>query len=303
MTDRERVIKLIECGKESDCCDFKSFFYEKEKYADMIKDIVAFANNTVADDKYIIFNIDDETHKIGTEKIKKIPDISTINELIRGYVEPYIDVDMGEFPYENSNIVYIKILQKNMDRPYIVKKEKTQNGKCLIKQGDIFIRKNATNFKANRGDLDKIYDMREKRKVVIDAAEVQAKEYCINNVIKEIFTFPFVFENYSKSNYLLDIVDVKISVREHSFSVIGRYLINTEDVTSDKIVVLKDTQFSISPYHTVKKIVGFEISDGYLKKMREKYGQCIDCNICLKMKDVNGYEVESECKVCKMILM
>lgn len=167
----------------------------------------------IADDKYIIFNIDDETHKVGTEKIEKVPDISTINELIRGHVEPYIDVEIGEFSYANSNIVYIKILKKNMDRPYVIKKDKTQNGKCPIKQGDIFIRKSATNFKANRSDLDKIYDMREKRKVVIDAVEIKTKEYCLNNVIKEIFILPFIFENYSKSNYLLDSVEVRISIR------------------------------------------------------------------------------------------
>ena len=251
MTDREKIVKLIEDGKETDCCDFKKYFYEKEKYADMIKDIVAFANNTTTDDKYIIFNVDDETHKVGTEKIEKVPDISTINELIRSYVEPYIDIEIGEFFYENSNIVYIKIMQKNVDRPYVIKKEKLQNGKCIIKQGDVFIRKNATNFKANRDDLDKIYDMREKRKVVIDTVEVYTKECCVDNVINEMFMLSFTFDNQSKSNYLLNTVNVKILVNEHCFSVNGEYLINTGDVLLDKILVLKDTPFSINPYSTI----------------------------------------------------
>ena len=302
MSEREMIIQLIENGKETDCCDFKKCFYDKEKYADMIKDIVAFANNTVADDKYIIFNIDDETHTVGTQKIEKVPDISTINELIRCHVEPYIDVEIGEFSYENSNIVYIKILQKNMDRPYVIKKEKTQNGKCPIKQGDIFIRKNATNFKANRADLDKIYDMREKRKATIDAIEIKTKECSINNLVKEIFMLPFIFENHSKSNYLLNGVEVRISIRDHSFSANGDYLISTEDVLLDKVVVLEDTPFSISPYFIEKKIVGFEVSGAHLKKIREKYGQCVDCNIYLKIEDVNGCEVVSECKACKMVL-
>ncbi len=302
MSEREKIIRLIENGKETDCCDFKKCFYDKEKYADMIKDIVAFANNTVADDKYIIFNIDDETHKVGTQKIEKVPDISTINELIRCHVEPYIDVEIGEFAYENSNIVYIKISKGNMDRPYVIKKEKTQNGKCLIKQGDIFIRKNATNFKANRSDLDKIYDMREKRKVVIDSIEIKTKETCVNNVIKEIFILPFIFENSSKSNYLLNNMELRITTSDHSFFVSGSYLFNTEDVLLENVVVLDDTPFSINPYFVEKKIVGFEVSDGHLKKMKEKYGQCVDCNIYLKIKDVNGCEVVSESKACKMLI-
>lgn len=303
MTDRENVIKLINIGKENDCCDFKKTFYVRDKYGEMIKDIVAFANNTECEDKYIIFNVDDDTHKVGTEKFENIPDVSTINELIRGYVEPYIDIELGEFDYESSKIVYIKVLQKNIDRPYVIKKDKAQNGKCQVKQGDIFIRKNATNFKANRDDLDNIYDMREKRRVVIDTMEVKNKECCIDNVMKEIFIVSFIFENHSKNNYLLNEVDVLISVKNHSFCVNGAYLISTDNVSSDKIFILKDAQFSINPYFIEKKSIGFELSDGYIKKMKETYGQNIDCNICIKMKDVNGYEVESDCKECTIVLM
>lgn len=303
MIERERVIKLIRNAKEDDCCDFKKAFYIKEKYAEMIKDIVAFANNMKNEDKYIVFNIDDETHEVGTEEFGDLPDISTINEIVRSYVEPYIDIELGEFFYENSKIVYIKISQKNLDRPYVITKDKSQSGRCLIKPGDIFIRKGATNFRANRSDLDKIYDMRERRKVTIDTYEVQAKEFCINNVRKELFTLSFVFENCSKNNYLLDIVDVKISVRDHSFLVKGLYLINMDDMSSDKTVSLKETPFSINPNYTVKKAVSFEVSEGHLEKMKEKYGQLVECSISLKMKDVKGCEVESEYKACKMFLI
>ncbi len=303
MTDREKVIKLVNAGKETDCCDFKICFYDKEKYGDMLKDIVAFSNNTTADDKYIIFNVENETHEVGKTKIENIPEISTINELIRGYVEPYIDVEIDGFPYENSNIVYIKISQQNTDRPYIIKKDRTCNGKCSIKQGDIFIRKNATNFKANRADLDRIYDMREKRRVVIDTVEIEMKECCINNVVKKIFILPVIFENYSNNNFLLSTVEVRVVIRNHSFSVNGKYLINVEDdILSNKMIVLSDTPFSIQPHFIEKKIVGFDVTDGHLKKMEEKYGSHIDCEICLKISDINGCEVESEHKVCKVIL-
>ena len=124
----------------------------------------------------------------------------------------------------------------------------------------------------------------------------------INNVIKEIFILPFIFENSSKSNYLLNNMELQITTSDHSFFVSGSYLFNTEDVLLENVVVLEDTPFSINPYFVEKKIVGFEVSDGHLKKMKEKYGQCVDCNIYLKIKDVNGCEVVSESKACKILI-
>lgn len=302
MTDRERVIKLIENSKENDLCDFKRTFYHKNKYGDMIKDIAAFANNTICDDKYIIFNIDDETHKVGPEKIENIPDVSTINELIRGHVEPYINVELSEFLYENSNIVYIKILKENMDRPYMIKKEKGYEGKNSINQGDIFVRKNATNFKANREDLDKIYDIREKRNLIVESKELLAKEFCVDNVINEIFMLQFRFENNSKYNFLLDDVKLKLSIKESSFLLNGEYMVVSRDVACKKLVRFKDTQYSILPYHTDKNVVGFHITDTYLNKVKSRYGHYVTVQVSLIMKDVNGNTIVSEEVACNLVL-
>lgn len=302
MFDREKVIKLIENEKENDLCDFKRTFYHSKKYVDMIKDIVAFANNIICDDKYIIFNIDDETHKVGTEKIENLPDISTINELIRGHVEPYINIELGEFLYENSNVVYIKILKENMDRPYIIKKEKGYDGKNSINQGDIFIRKNATNFKANREDLDKIYDTREKRNLIVESKEICAKEFCVDNVIKEIFMLKFRFENNSKYNFLLDDVKLKISIKDHSFLLNGEYMIVSSSVASNKVVRFNEMQYSISPYHTEKNVVGFHLTDTYLNKIKNTYGRYVTVQVSLIMQDVNGNTVVSEDVACNVVL-
>jgi len=302
MTDRERVIKLIKNSKENDLCDFKRTFYHKNKYGDMIKDIAAFANNTICDDKYIIFNIDDETHEVGPEKIENVPDISVINELIRGHVEPYINVELSEFLYENSNVVYIKILKENMDRPYLIKKEKGYEGKIFINQGDIFVRKDATNFKANREDLDKIYDAREKRNVIVESKEICAKEFCVDNVIHEIFMLQFRFENNSKYNFLLDDVKLKLSIEERSFLLNCEYMIVLKDGACNKAVRLKETQYSILPYYTDRNVVGFHITDTYLNKVKSTYGQYVTVHVNLIMKDVNGNTIVSEEVACNLVL-
>lgn len=300
MSDKERVIELIENGQENDCCDFKMCFYHKQKYGDMIKDIVAFANNTICDDKYIVFNVDDETHEVGKNKLEPLPDISVINDLIGQYVEPYINTEIGSFLYKNSNVWYIKVPNNNIDRPYLIKKIYEKNGKCLFNQGDVFIRKNATNFKANRRDLDEIYDLREKKKIVIESDEIYSKEYCIKNVPNNVFLMTFRFENYSKSNYLLNHISVKIEVDEHTFSVDGRYICGEEDVSLAKSHILEETSYSIEPNHIIKKKLGFQISDVHIAKIRKKLGDNVECNICLEMIDVKGEKICSKIKRCKV---
>ena len=57
MVDKDKVIELIERGQETDFCDFKREFYHTAKKADMIKDILSFANSTMCGDKYIILTL------------------------------------------------------------------------------------------------------------------------------------------------------------------------------------------------------------------------------------------------------
>jgi len=300
MTDRERVIELIENGKENACCDFKKAFYHNEKYGDMIKDIVAFANSISCEDKYIIFNVDDDTREVGNNKIEILPDISNINGLMREYVEPYIDVEIDSFLYKSSNVAYIKITNNNMDKPYLIKKTYERKGQKILNQGDIFIRKNATNFKANRNDLDEIYDSREKRKIVVENDLVFSREYNINNVSQKIFMITFTFENNSKNNFLVSDVVIKIKVGDNSFSVKGRFLCDKEDMSLDTAHKIDEMPFSIEPNYTIRKIIGFQLSDQYIQKMKKKYGDAINCYVCLEMMNTNGKIIGTEYKECRM---
>lgn len=88
----------------------------------MIKDILSFANSTMCGDKYIIFNVDDETRQLCNMKIDSLPDVSEINGLLREYCEPYIGIELCCFSYKETNVAYIKISADYFDKPYMVKK-------------------------------------------------------------------------------------------------------------------------------------------------------------------------------------
>lgn len=90
MVDKDKVIELIERGQETDFCDFKRILpYSQESRYD--KRYSFFANSTMCGDKYIIFNVDDETRQLCNMKIDSLPDVSEINGLLREYCEPYIE--------------------------------------------------------------------------------------------------------------------------------------------------------------------------------------------------------------------
>ena len=150
MVDKDKVIELIERGQETDFCDFKREFYHTAKKADMIKDILSFANSTMCGDKYIIFNVDDETRQLCNMKIDSLPDVSEINGLLREYCEPYIGIELCCFSYKKTNVAYIKISADYFDKPYMVKKDYVREGRTLLQQGQVFVRRNSDNYKANR---------------------------------------------------------------------------------------------------------------------------------------------------------
>lgn len=153
MNDKERIWELINDKIENDICDFKLKYYDDNKKYEIIKDITSFANSPLPLDKYIIFNVDNETRELGMLNKDTIPDVSEINNILREYCEPHIQIELNGFENDGKYIAYIKIKACNVDRPYIIKKDYSRNGKIYLSQGHIYIRRNANNYKANRHDL------------------------------------------------------------------------------------------------------------------------------------------------------
>ena len=124
---KKEIIDLIIAQDENDQVDFKEEYYSKDKKYDLIKDIVSFANNTQPHNKYIVFGIENSSWKtIGIDALS-LPDVSEINDLLRTYVEPFINVLLGCFSYKNVTIGYIAIPHNDLNRPYVISKEYNKN--------------------------------------------------------------------------------------------------------------------------------------------------------------------------------
>ncbi len=153
----EYISSLIQNQQENEFVDFKQYYYHDDKKYDLIKDIVSFSNETTSVDKYIVFGVINGTWEIAGIDFSTIPDVSTINDLLHAYVEPFIYVEVGQIKYSGKDLGYIRIPVDRADRPYVIKKDYSKQGKTHLRCGEIYVRKNANNYIATRRDLDQIY--------------------------------------------------------------------------------------------------------------------------------------------------
>ena len=153
----EYISALIQNQRENEFVDFKQFYYHNDKKFDLIKDVVSFANDSTSADKYIVFGVTNGTWEVVGIDLSTIPDVSSINDLLHMYVEPFIYVEIGQIKYNGKELGYIKIPADHADRPYVIKREYSKQGKTHLRCGEVYVRKNANNFIATRRDLDYIY--------------------------------------------------------------------------------------------------------------------------------------------------
>ncbi len=153
----EYISSLIQNQQENECVDFKQYYYHDDKKYDLIKDIVSFSNETTSVDKYIVFGVINGTWETIGIDLSTMPDVSTINDLLHMYVEPFIYVEVGQIKYGGKDLGYIRIPVDRADRPYVIKKDYSKQGKTHLRCGEIYVRKNANNYIATRRDLDQIY--------------------------------------------------------------------------------------------------------------------------------------------------
>ena len=156
MTDIERVISFIKDAKETETVDYKLEFYKNLPYSDITKDVAAFANHPSNDDKFIIFGVEDKTKEVYGLKKEPFSDISELENYLFKTIEPYVKIESECFDYLGKRVAYIKISSQNKNRPYVIKK--TCGNKAYIEKGDIYIRKGTCNQKADRMDIDAMYE-------------------------------------------------------------------------------------------------------------------------------------------------
>ncbi len=154
----EHLLDIIEHENEHSCLDFKKSQYVKGNHKELLKDVIAMANAISTGNKYIVIGI--KHLPDGNRDIYPIEDFidsSTYQQLIQENIEPELHIKYEPYQHEKGLIGIIDISDCN-NPPYLLKKDFDS-----LKKGDCFIRKGSHQTKISRSDLDKIYELRNKK--------------------------------------------------------------------------------------------------------------------------------------------
>ncbi len=145
---------LTRLPSENSCLDYKQIPYKKEKYHDLIKDVISMLNSEdgYTQDKYLIFGVTDAHVKIGLRI--PMPDDSEI-QAIMDKIRPRPEIQSGKLIFESLEFGYIMINGSNNERVYEVKHtypEQTHE----IHEGQAFIRRCTSTRIMNQSDRRRI---------------------------------------------------------------------------------------------------------------------------------------------------
>lgn len=290
MTDKEAITTCITNKIENEIFDVKrSYYHEKKKY-DLIKDVLAFANSSSVGDKYIVFNIDNDTFQLCDMDMSTLPDVSDINALLREYCEPNIDIELSKFHFNGGQIAFLKISNINLDFPYMIKKDYVVDGKVKLHQGQIYIRRGATNFIANRLDLDMLIDMRVSRTIIIEAQLMVQRQFVVDNQATPMYSYPFIFKNAAKTNYLIKSAKINLATSKSVFSIDVSYISNFDTKSFNSQDLLDRALFDVAANSVVQKNIFFSITPECKNILMQSGGEI---KATLTLVDVNNDEVVS----------
>lgn len=281
-----QIINLIISQDENDQVDFKKEYYSKEKKYDLIKDIVSFANNIKPKDKYIVFGVENSTWNVLGIDRASLPDISEINNLLHSYVEPFIDVELGYLDYQGVTIGFIRIPHHDLNRPYVISKEYNKNKGVFLRKGEIYTRKGATNFIAERSDLDCIYHNKGTLDITLYTKELSFSNIRINGNSYLTGQVRCIIQNNTPKTIVIDSI--------HIFVHCGSNLIeHTVDFIDDQKSVfikmpesLSQIPMQISSGDSLQKTVYFEISEIAAINLNKKANELSDVSVSIEIGDV-----------------
>ena len=294
MTAEEYIINLIEEKRENEFVDFKEKYYATEKKYDLIKDVVSFANETTSRDKFIVFGIENATWERKGIDLDSIPDVSNITDFLNIYVEPFLHVETGSFNYDGKNYGYIKIPFSYADRPYIIKKEYCKKGQTFLRAGEIYIRKNANNYIANRRDLDEIYKQNGSVGISFFDTTIEIGPISVRGK-KELFGQVRILLS-NGLDHAINIWNMRLSMNtsQNSIQYEGNFLSDKARSFGASIPAIKDTPIHLDSGAEVQKSLFFSISEQSCDLLLQKWRKGMQFFISLDATDVNGFNYQSE---------
>lgn len=295
-----QIINLIISQDENDQVDFKKEYYSKEKKYDLIKDIVSFANNIKPKDKYIVFGVENSTWNVLGIDRASLPDISEINNLLHSYVEPFIDVELGYLDYQGVTIGFIRIPHHDLNRPYVISKEYNKNKGVFLRKGEIYTRKGATNFIAERSDLDCIYHNKGTLDINLYTKELSFSNIRINGNSYLTGQVRCIIQNNTPKTIVIDSI--------HIFVHCGSNLIeHTIDFIDDQKSVfikmpesLSQIPMQISSGDSLQKTVYFEISEIAAINLNKKANELSDVSVSIEIGDVLKQTYQNDAETIRL---
>ena len=215
-----------------------------------------------------------------------MPDISEINNLLHSYVEPFIDVELGYLDYQGVTIGFIRIPHHDLNRPYVISKEYNKNKGVFLRKGEIYTRKGATNFIAERSDLDCIYHNKGTLDINLYTKELSFSNIRINGNSYLTGQVRCIIQNNTPKTIVIDSI--------HIFVHCGSNLIeHTVDFIDDQKSVfikmpesLSQIPMQISSGDSLQKTVYFEISEIAAINLNKKANELSDVSVSIEIGDV-----------------
>ncbi len=288
------IIKGLLAKQENEIIDIKEKYYSKDKKYDLIKDIVSFANNIKPIDKYIVFGVKDTSWNVCGIDVSTLPDISEINDLLRKYVEPFINVEIGSLEYENVTIGYIRIPFKELDRPYIICKEYNKNNKALLREGDIYIRKSGTNFIADRKDLDEIYNNKGLLEIIPYKKIVNVYFASFNNCRRLTGSIRSIISNTLPITANIDSIKIVINSGNNAIAPEVLFIDDEKRVFGNKPELISQKPIELNTGTRMQKTLYFSLSENAVKNLLMKKQANQNFTLSYKYSDVDDKEYESE---------
>lgn len=152
MINKYDILQLIQLQKEGPTWDFKTVWYDDNKKANMLHDIICMSNNTDFSDAYIIIGVEEKNGKFNITGVKGNPKYSTetltdflSNAKFAGNIIPKVEVERIEIYSKNIDIIHVF---STVNIPYYLS-ETYRFGNTTVGTG-IYTRSQSTNTPINR---------------------------------------------------------------------------------------------------------------------------------------------------------
>lgn len=290
---KKRIIELIKTGVEGENVDFKRQYYHDAKKSDFIKDIISLANASSLDDKFIIFGVSDETRDIVGISEGEIPDISDINQLIRSYCDPFVEIDIEQMDVDAKKVAAIVIKKTNMRKPYVVAKDFSYKAKICLHAGDIYIRKSANNFRALRSDIEDIYKSRLFVEVAYINKKIKIGTIEIAKTKQKYARVSVSLSNSTENTFIFNKAAIKWTYPDSEAGSSVLYMDEDRTQFKESLNSIEKVPFVLSPKSQAQKTLYVNVSDGFCQVIKKQENMQQDLRVEIILCDARGEEFKT----------